>query len=53
MNMKLQQLWAKRKIMLICVLLLVGSGALLGAVKLGRHAPPVPTFEVKRGEFLD
>ncbi len=53
MRKKLQQLWVRRKIMLIGALLLAGSGVLLGAVRLTRHAPTVPTFAVKRGEFLD
>jgi HlyD family secretion protein len=37
----------------VAVILLAGSGVLLGAVRLGRRAPTVPTIEVKRGEFLD
>lgn len=50
---RLQQLWLKRKLLLIAVVLLAGSGVLLGAVRLSRRAPTVPTFLVKRGEFLD
>ena len=53
MRDKLRQLWVRRKIMLICMLLLAGSGVLLGAVRLSRRAPTVSTFEVKRGEFQD
>jgi len=37
----------------IAVILLAGSGVVLGAVRLGRRGPTVPTIEVKRGEFLD
>ena len=50
---RIQQLWLKRKVLLITVVLLAGSGVLLGAVRLSRRAPTVPTYLVKRGEFLD
>jgi HlyD family secretion protein len=50
---RLQQLWLKRKVLLITVLLLAASGVLLGAVRLSRRAPTVPTYLVKRGDFLD
>ena len=50
---RLQQLWRKRKVRLITVALLAGSGVLLGAVRLSRRTPTVPTYLVKRGEFLD
>src|SRR5246127_1840906 len=47
------QLPARGKIVVVAVILLLGSGVLLGAVRLGRRAPTVPTIEVKRGQFLD
>jgi len=50
---RLQQLWRKRKVRLITVALLAGSGVLLGAVRLSRRTPTIPTYLVKRGEFLD
>jgi HlyD family secretion protein len=53
MKQRLLQLWIRRKIWVIAVLLLAGSGVVLGAVRLGKRSPTVPTFEVKRGEFLD
>jgi len=53
MKKRLQQLWMRRKAMLIAVILLAGSGVVLGAVRLSHRAPPTPTYEVKRGEFLD
>jgi multidrug efflux pump subunit AcrA (membrane-fusion protein) len=40
-------------VLLIGAVLLAGSGMVLGAVRLGRRTPAVPTFEVKRGEFTD
>jgi RND family efflux transporter MFP subunit len=53
MKAKLHEFWIKRKLILIAVLVLAGSGVVLGAVRLTRRAPTVPTFEVKRGDFLD
>lgn len=53
MRQKLLQLWIRRKVLLITVIVLAGSGVVLGAVRLSRRAPTVPTFEVKRGDFLD
>lgn len=50
---RLQQLWIRRKALLITLVLLAGSGVVLGAVRLTRRAPVVPTYLVKRGEFLD
>ncbi len=41
------------KAMAIAILVLAGSGVVLGAVRLGKRTPTVPTYEVKRGEFLD
>ena len=38
---------------IMAIVLLAGSGVVLGAVRLGRRLPTVPTIEVKRGEFLD
>src|SRR5271169_378892 len=43
----------RRKAMAVVLLVLAGSGVVLGAVRLGKRAPTVPTIEVKRGEFLD
>jgi len=53
MKERLLQLWLRRKIMVIVVVLLAGSGVVLGAVRLSKRSPTVPTFEIKRGEFLD
>jgi len=50
---RFRQLSARGKSAVIAILLLVGSGVLLGAVRLTRHAPTVPTIGVKRVEFLD
>lgn len=53
MRARLHQLWIRRKVMLITILVLAGSGVVLGAVRLTKRSPTVPTFEVKRGDFLD
>ena len=53
MMRRFQQLSARGKFGVVALILLAGSGVLLGAVRLGRRAPTVPTIEVKRGEFLD
>ena len=39
--------------MAIVILVLAGSGVVLGAVRLGKRTPTVPTIAVTRGEFLD
>ncbi len=43
----------RQKSFVVVVILLAGSGVVLGAVRLGKRNPTVPTIEVKRGEFLD
>jgi RND family efflux transporter MFP subunit len=53
MMRRFRQLSIRGKVVVVGVILLAGSGVLLGAVRLGRRAPTVPTIEVKRGEFLD
>jgi HlyD family secretion protein len=50
---RFRRLSARGKVLAVAAILLVGSGAVLGAVRLGRRGPQVPTAEVKRGEFLD
>ncbi|HVN21562.1 MAG TPA: efflux RND transporter periplasmic adaptor subunit [Dongiaceae bacterium] len=53
MMQRFRRLSAKGKSAVIVALLLGASGVLLGAVRLSRRGPGVPTIEVKRGEFLD
>jgi RND family efflux transporter MFP subunit len=52
MRKRLEELCLRRKPLVITALLVVSSGVLLG-VRLARRTPGVPTYEVKRGEFLD
>ncbi|MGA2200767.1 MAG: efflux RND transporter periplasmic adaptor subunit [Terriglobales bacterium] len=49
---RMKQIWTRRKAMVVAVVLLVGGGV-LGAVRYSNRAPTMPTFEVKRGEFID
>jgi RND family efflux transporter MFP subunit len=53
MIQRFRQLSTRGKAMAIVIFLLAGSGALLGAARLGKRSPTVPTIEVKREEFLD
>ena len=53
MMQRFQLLSARGKAVAIAAMLLLGCGVLLGAMRLGRRGPSVPTIEVKRGEFLD
>src|SRR5579872_5805512 len=50
---RFQKLSLRSKAIVAAIVLLAGSGVVLGAVRLGRRSPTVPTIEVKRGEFLD
>jgi HlyD family secretion protein len=53
MIQRFRQLSMQRKALAIVIILLAGSGAVLGAARIGKRSPTVPTMEVKRGEFLD
>jgi HlyD family secretion protein len=53
MIQRFRKLSKKGKAAAILVIVLAGCGAVLGSVRLGKRTPPVPTIEVKRGEFLD
>jgi len=53
MTSRIRQLWIQRKAMVVVALLSMGSGAVLGAVRYSNRFTAIPTFEVKRGEFID
>jgi len=53
MIQRFRQLSTPGKAMAIVIILLAGSGVLLGAARLGKRSPTVPTIAVRRGEFLD
>jgi RND family efflux transporter MFP subunit len=50
---RLKDLWLKRRTLAVIVFLVAASGAVYGLVHFSTKAPTVPTFQVKRGEFLD
>jgi HlyD family secretion protein len=43
----------RHKAVTVVIALVAGSAAAFGYVHYSKHTPTVPTFEVKRGEFLD
>jgi HlyD family secretion protein len=53
MMQRFHQLWIRRKAMIITIVVLAGSGVVLGAIRFSKRSPTVPTYEVQRGEFLD
>jgi RND family efflux transporter MFP subunit len=53
MFQRFRELSMQGKAIAIVSLLLAGSGVVLGAARLGKRSPTVPTIEIKRGEFLD
>ncbi|MGC2170824.1 MAG: efflux RND transporter periplasmic adaptor subunit [Candidatus Sulfotelmatobacter sp.] len=50
---RVRQWWMQRKVIVVAVVVLAGSGGVLGAVRYSKRAPEIPTFEVNRGEFTD
>jgi RND family efflux transporter MFP subunit len=50
---RILDLWVRRKALMITVLVLTGCGVVFGAVRLGKRSATVPTYQVKREEFLD
>jgi len=50
---RMRRLWIRRKVMVIAVVLLVGSGVVFAAARYSNRSPEVPTLDVKRGEFID
>jgi HlyD family secretion protein len=50
---RMKQFWIRRKAMVVIVVLFVGSGVVLGAVRYSNRTPGVPTVDVKRGDFVD
>jgi HlyD family secretion protein len=50
---KLQDLWLKRRTLIVVCVLAAASAAVFGVAHYSTKAPSVPTFQVKRDEFLD
>lgn len=53
MKEKFLRLSLRRRALVVAAIVLAGAGVVMGAVRLGKRTPTVPTLEVKRGEFLD
>jgi RND family efflux transporter MFP subunit len=53
MMRQILDLWAKRRILIVVILLATASAAVYAVAHLSPKAPTVPTFQVKSGEFLD
>jgi HlyD family secretion protein len=53
MIQRFRRLSTQHKALAIAIVVLGGSIVMLGAARLGKRSPTVPTIEVKRGEFLD
>src|ERR1700736_3227375 len=53
MLQRFHRLSIQRKGMIVAIILLAGSGVVLGGVRLGKRSPTVPTIEVKHEEFVD
>jgi RND family efflux transporter MFP subunit len=49
----LKDLWMKRRTLIVVCVLAAASAAGFGVAHYSTKAPVVPTFQVKRGEFLD
>jgi HlyD family secretion protein len=47
------ELWAKRRILIVVILLATASAAVYAVAHFTTKTPTIPTFQVKRGEFLD
>jgi HlyD family secretion protein len=50
---RLKALWLKRRTVIVVCVLAAASAAVFGVAHYSTKAPVVPTFQVKRGEFLD
>jgi HlyD family secretion protein len=53
MTRRLKDLWIRRRTLVIVAALAMASAAVYGVVHYSAKPPAVPTFQVKRGEFLD
>jgi HlyD family secretion protein len=53
MMVRIRQLWIRRKVVVIVVVLVACCGGVLGTVRYSSRSPSIPTFEVKRAEFID
>ncbi len=53
MKQRILDLWVKRRTLVVIVALAATSAAVYAVAHFSSRSPAVPTFQVKRGEFLD
>jgi HlyD family secretion protein len=53
MNQRLKALWMTRRTPIVIMIVAAVSVAVYGAAHFHTKSPTIPTFQVKRGEFLD
>jgi len=53
MAAQIEKYWIRQKSTTVVLILVAGSGLLFGPVHYRRRTPPIPTLEIKSGEFLD
>lgn len=53
MNQRLKELWVRRRIAVVILVLAAASAGLYALAHFSKRSPSVPTFQVKRAEFLD
>jgi HlyD family secretion protein len=53
MKQRILDIWVKHRTLVVIVTLLAASAAIYGVAHFSARPPAVPTFQVKRGEFLD
>jgi len=53
MKQRILDLWVKRRSLVVIVTLVAASAAVYAVAHFSARPPAVPTFQVKRGEFLD
>lgn len=53
MGAQIEKYWIRQKSTTVVLILVAGSGLLFGAVHYRHRTPPIPTLEIKSGEFLD
>jgi len=53
MKQRILDLWVKRRTLVVIVALVATSAAVYAVAHFSYRSPGVPTFQVKRGEFLD
>jgi RND family efflux transporter MFP subunit len=53
MKQRILELWVRHRTIVVIVTLIAASAAVYGVAHFSSRPPAIPTFQVKRGEFLD